>query len=91
MDRPEFRARSRKDWAKASKPYVTLFRSYNWDGMMQRNCRIPHSWVARTRAGASIQCQLTDRGRDILERRIRSHIYGYGLYLGLRHLVARVR
>lgn len=91
LDRPACRARSRTDWAEASKPYVTLFRAYHWDGMMLHAYRIPRAWVERTRVGRCIQCQLTDRGRDIIERRIPSHIYGHGPYWGLRHLVQRVR
>jgi hypothetical protein len=91
LDRPECRARSRTDWAEASKPYLTLFRRYDWDGMMLHAYRIPRAWVTRTRVGRCIQCQLTPRGRDILERRIPSHIYGYGPYWGLRRLVERSR
>jgi hypothetical protein len=89
MDRPGCRARSRTDWAEASKPYVTLFRAYNWDAMMLQAYRIPREWVSRARVGSRIECQLTDRGRDILERRVPAHIYGYGPYWGLRLLVSR--
>jgi len=89
MDRPECRSRSRTDWAEASKPYVTLFQRYDWDAMMLRAYRIPRAWVTRTRVGRCIQCQLTTRGRDILERRVPTHIHGHGPYWGLRHLVGR--
>jgi hypothetical protein len=89
MDRPEGRAKSRSDWAESSKPYVRLFRRYSFDIMMQRNYFVPRAWVTRTRVGASIQCQLTQRGRDIIERRVPAHIYGYGVYWGLRLLVSR--
>jgi hypothetical protein len=89
MDWPDARARSRTAWARSSKPYVTLFRRYDWDSMMLQAYRMPHVWVTRTRLGARIQCQLTDRGRDIVDRRLPAHIYGYGTYWGLRHLVNR--
>jgi hypothetical protein len=63
-----------------------MFRGYQWDLQMQQHARVPRTWVTRTRVGRCIQCQLTDRGRDIVERRIPSHIYGHGPYWGLRYL-----
>jgi hypothetical protein len=87
VDRPGSRTRSCKDWVDASVPYLWLIRHPSYTCFVKCSVRVPHAWVSRTRVGRSLECQLTDRGRAILERDIPAHVHGYGPYRGLRSVL----
>jgi hypothetical protein len=78
-----------RDWVDASVPYLWRFQQPNYWGFVKCAARVPSAWVSRRPSRGWIRCQLTDRGRDILERRLKSHILGVGPYRGMRLLPTR--
>jgi len=89
-DRPAGRAPSCTDWLNASFPYVTRFRRYPSRACLELATRTVNPlWATRTRVGRRIEVSLTDRGRAILDRKVRVRIRGWGTYEGLKQFQAR--
>src|SRR5436190_24339342 len=86
VDRPNYRAHSCRDWVDASVPYLWRFQNPYYSCFVKCAARVPRAWVERTPSRGWIQCSLTDRGRDILELRVRAHLQGIGPYRGLRNV-----
>jgi hypothetical protein len=63
LDRPEGRAVSYRDWARASLPYLGRFLPCpTFRGLLACIHRIPDTLVTCTRRGTRVECQLTQRG-----------------------------
>jgi hypothetical protein len=89
-DRPHGTAASCADWLRATLPYITRFRRYPSIGCLGLAAgTVNPAWVTRTRRGRRIEVALTDRGRAILERRVRVRIRGWGSYEALSRFQPR--
>lgn len=83
-DRPNGQAESRNDWIRAGLPYICQIREGSSRGSLFAAMPTVHpSWVKEERNGRRVTATLTDRGRDIIERNLRSRIRGHGPYLGM--------
>jgi hypothetical protein len=90
LDRPEGRAVSYRDWACASLPYLRRLKTYASVGCaLQCMHRLPHTLVTRTRKGTRVECQLTLRGRALLNLELPAYVWAHGPYSGLRRLRGR--
>ena len=90
LDRPEGRAVSYRDWAHASLPYLSRMKSYaRLRGLLACIHRLPHTLVTRTRKGSRVECQLTLRGRALLNLELPAYVWAHGPYRGLRRLLDR--
>jgi hypothetical protein len=83
-DRPNGQAESRNDWIRAALPYIRQIKedSSAWR-LFAAMPTIHPSWVTERRQGRRVVATLTERGREIVERKLRSRVRGHGPYLGM--------
>ena len=87
LDRPEAAAVSYVDWAEASMPYLRrLAGDAPASRLLKSIHRLPEEWVTRARTGKGARCELTLRGRSLLDGTLPAHVFGHGAYRGLRAL-----
>ena len=87
-DRPDCIATSMSDWFRAGRPYA--FQTCTSLYSLKRGIQSIHrAWVVRQKVGGRVVCGLTERGRDIVERRVPVRIRGLGTYVGLPGLRQR--
>jgi hypothetical protein len=88
-DRPNARAESAADWARAALPYSGIFRDDRCLSVLLSSApRIHPAWVSREHGKHRICWSLTERGRGIVERTVPAWIRGCGPYYGLGHFQA---
>ena len=90
LDRPDAACVSYVDWVRASIPYMRRFQTApNPDRLFRSIHRLPDSWVTRMKIGRGVRCQLTLRGRSLLDRSLPAHVMGHGTYCGMKALAAQ--
>lgn len=80
LDRPDGRARSKRDLIAAALPYVKRYRPNApcwWTLNLAANSLHP-SWVDWRRKGTRLEFTLLPRGRAILSGEVPAHILGFG-------------
>jgi hypothetical protein len=82
-DQPDGRVASRIDWIIAATPYQQRFSSEDprWP-LTRAIASINRKWIREVRKGRCIETTLTERGREIIERKVPSRIVGIGPFRG---------
>jgi hypothetical protein len=86
-DRPRGTVSSRAELIRAAFPYLARITSPSVHCMAKAVRTLQPAWVERSRDGRKHLWTLTRRGRQIVERRVRARIRGYGPYEGFAALV----
>jgi hypothetical protein len=81
-DRPEGRATSTADLARAAIPYVRVFRAPDLACLEKAALSLHPAWVERVRDGYRNTWTLTPRGRAIIERSVPVYLRSRGTYEG---------
>ena len=90
LDRPNGLARSYRDLLTASMPYA-LALGYRPRYIAYSLQTINFRLIDRRSVGNRVECQLTDRGRAILNGSVLAHVIGLGEYKGFRALRAKAK
>jgi hypothetical protein len=87
-DRPGGKVRSRADWVRATLPYLRQVNPHpSVHCLMKSIPTMQSAWITHSRDGRQHVWTLTQRGRDIVERKVRSRVRGFGSYEGFKALV----
>lgn len=92
-DRPRGRVTSRAELMRATLPYLAQVAgsSPSPHCLAKAIPGLHSAWVSRSREGRRHVWTLTARGRNIVERKVRVRIRGYGSYEGFQALTRAAR
>ena len=86
-DRPNGEAESTADLVRAALPYIAFFRHLPSTWTLRAATHTLHpAWATCQRVGGRIAWRISNRGREIVERKVPARIRGVGPYLGLAQL-----